>query len=154
MRRYFVVIERVSPATAVEKRPTYSTASRTDEPDDVGVMVWNAVTVAPIAVVRHANERTDVHSLTTQVAGDSFGWWMRARDPTASGPGGSSSTLVIESVHVGMRRTSLSTDHTRSGLAAMSTDVSILRTPPPPLLLVPALPGRYDDGTDPIESVP
>ena len=53
-----------------------------------------------------------------------------------------------------MSSTSLITDQTRSGLAAMSTDVSILRTPPPPLLLVPALPGRYDDGTDPIESVP
>ena len=69
--------------------------------------------------------------MTTHVAGDSFGCTIRAFDPTASGPGGSSSTLVIDVVQVGMSSTSLITAQTRSGLASMSTVVSNLRTSQP-----------------------
>jgi hypothetical protein len=126
-----VVILRVRPATIVEVGPSYSIARSTVAPDDVGVTVWNAVTWLPMAVEVQVNDRPAVTSVTVQVAGESFGCTIRARDPTASGPGGSSSTLLMEAVHVGMSSTSLRTAHTRSGLAATSTDVSILRTAQP-----------------------
>src|SRR5687767_10530802 len=80
-----------------------------------------AVTRIPGAVLTQVKLRPGSTSDTFQRAGGSFGCRTRTRVPTASGPGSSFSALVTESVHSCQRSTSLMTDQTLSGGAAIST---------------------------------